>query len=182
VERARAAGGIVFEGALEELEDLPWGTFDVVTCWDVLEHTPDPNLFMKKLARLLSPGGLLALSTLNWNALVRRALGLHWSMIVEDHFTYWTSSALQRLIDEHGMFVVLEESFGLGRDFLAPLDRVAAAVRGLRAAKAGADGTEPLEKSWDANPFVLRVEEAVNTVLRKTGAGVDLFVVSRPMG
>lgn len=50
--------------AIEQLE----GTFDLVTCMEVIEHVADPAAFLKSLARRLAPGGLLILSTPNATA------------------------------------------------------------------------------------------------------------------
>lgn len=44
--------------------ELP-GRFDAVTCMEMLEHVPDPSAIVDACARLLKPGGLLFLSTLN---------------------------------------------------------------------------------------------------------------------
>lgn len=40
-------------------------TFDCVTSLEVIEHVPDPALFIKECARLVRPGGLMILSTIN---------------------------------------------------------------------------------------------------------------------
>lgn len=40
-------------------------TYDLVTCLEVVEHVPDPHAFVATLARLIRPGGLLVMSTLN---------------------------------------------------------------------------------------------------------------------
>ncbi len=45
------------------LEEL--GTFDVITCMEMLEHVSDPQVVIQHAARLLKPGGLLFLSTIN---------------------------------------------------------------------------------------------------------------------
>lgn len=42
-------------------------TFDVVTSLEVIEHVPDPAAFIKECGRLVRPGGLMILSTINRN-------------------------------------------------------------------------------------------------------------------
>jgi 2-polyprenyl-6-hydroxyphenyl methylase/3-demethylubiquinone-9 3-methyltransferase len=41
--------------------------FDIVTCLEMLEHVPDPGSVIDAAARLLKPGGLMFLSTINRN-------------------------------------------------------------------------------------------------------------------
>jgi 2-polyprenyl-6-hydroxyphenyl methylase/3-demethylubiquinone-9 3-methyltransferase len=48
-----------------ELGTLGLGTFDLVTCLEVLEHVADKSSFIAELGRHLAPGGLLVLSTPN---------------------------------------------------------------------------------------------------------------------
>lgn len=45
-------------------EEMP-GTFDVITCMEMLEHVPDPPAVIAACAALLKPGGRLFVSTLN---------------------------------------------------------------------------------------------------------------------
>ena len=40
-------------------------TFDAVVCLEVVEHVPDPAAFVRTLAELVRPGGLMLLSTIN---------------------------------------------------------------------------------------------------------------------
>ena len=50
-----------------DLADKQPGSFDVVTCMEMLEHVPDPESTIAACARLAKPGGWVFFSTLNRN-------------------------------------------------------------------------------------------------------------------
>lgn len=56
-----------FEKTAEELNTEYIEYYDVVCCLEVLEHVPDPKSLVKTCVKLLKPGGLLFLSTINKN-------------------------------------------------------------------------------------------------------------------
>lgn len=76
---ARTQYDEVLVGSIEDAS-LPWaaGSFDVVLCYDVLEHLYDPWTVLKALRPLLRPGGRLHISVPNarhkdvWVPLVMR--------------------------------------------------------------------------------------------------------------
>jgi 2-polyprenyl-6-hydroxyphenyl methylase / 3-demethylubiquinone-9 3-methyltransferase len=51
--------------AAEELAAASPGSFDLVTCMEMLEHVPDPAATLSALATLVKPGGNVIVSTLN---------------------------------------------------------------------------------------------------------------------
>ncbi len=51
--------------AVEELAAQAPGSFDAITCMEMLEHVPDPGSVLRACATLLRPGGRLFVSTLN---------------------------------------------------------------------------------------------------------------------
>lgn len=51
----------------EELAEREAGTFDAVTCLEVLEHVPDPASTIAACARLVRPGGDVFFATINRN-------------------------------------------------------------------------------------------------------------------
>jgi 2-polyprenyl-6-hydroxyphenyl methylase / 3-demethylubiquinone-9 3-methyltransferase len=64
---ARDAGIAVdyrLESAEEHARSRP-GTYDAVTCMEMLEHVPDPPSVLAALAALVKPGGSIFLSTIN---------------------------------------------------------------------------------------------------------------------
>jgi 2-polyprenyl-3-methyl-5-hydroxy-6-metoxy-1,4-benzoquinol methylase len=176
--RTRALGATVFEGPFEEMKGLPWQTFDLVTCWDTLEHSPRPRLFAERLARLLKRGGVLALTTLNWRSLARMTFGMQWSMIVEDHFTYWDRQSLTRLFRPLGLELCEVETFGLGRDFLKAIDRRVGSMEEDPSRTVPRGASKP---NWDTHPVVLTAESLLNQGLLRLGGGVGIRVtLQRP--
>ena len=57
--------------AAEDLAAEQPGSFDVLTCMEMLEHVPDPGAIIDACKRLLKPGGHLFLSTINRTACLR---------------------------------------------------------------------------------------------------------------
>jgi SAM-dependent methyltransferase len=53
------------------LEELPWAdeTFDLITCLDVIEHTPDDRVTLTELRRVCKPGGWLLVTVPAYQAL-----------------------------------------------------------------------------------------------------------------
>ena len=53
--------------AVEQLAGEAPDDFDIVTCMEMVEHVPDPQLIVASLGRLVRPGGHVFISTLNRN-------------------------------------------------------------------------------------------------------------------
>jgi 2-polyprenyl-6-hydroxyphenyl methylase/3-demethylubiquinone-9 3-methyltransferase len=71
--RDHAAGqGLDIDYRVSAVE-IVTGTFDLITAMEVIEHTADPQQFLRDLAKRLAPNGLLILSTPNataWSRLI----------------------------------------------------------------------------------------------------------------
>jgi SAM-dependent methyltransferase len=84
----------IAEGAAEAM-NVPDGSVDVVAMFETIEHLLDPGAVMARLHRALKPNGLLVLSTPNFNALSRLALGERWAVISPlEHLYYFTEGTL----------------------------------------------------------------------------------------
>ena len=56
------------EVSVEALASEQPGSFDTVTCMEMLEHVPDPDSVVHACAQLVKPGGWVFFSTINRNA------------------------------------------------------------------------------------------------------------------
>jgi 2-polyprenyl-6-hydroxyphenyl methylase/3-demethylubiquinone-9 3-methyltransferase len=62
-----AQAGLAIDYRSGELAEVE-GTFDLITCMEVIEHVAEPAAFVRALAKRLAPDGLLILSTPNATA------------------------------------------------------------------------------------------------------------------
>lgn len=58
-------GHLTIDYVCQPVETLEVEPFPIITCLEMLEHVPDPQLIITHAARLLAPGGYLFLSTIN---------------------------------------------------------------------------------------------------------------------
>lgn len=68
------ASGLDIRYMAGELASLNLGAFDLVTCFEVIEHVANKAAFLAQLAASLEPGGLLVMSTPNRTAASRLLL------------------------------------------------------------------------------------------------------------
>lgn len=101
---AAGAGGI----AVGDAQRAPFASasFDAVTLWDVLEHLADPHAAVAEVARLLRPGGRMALSTGDVGSLVARLSRARWHLFtIPEHLFFYSREGLRRLLAAHGLRV-----------------------------------------------------------------------------
>lgn len=55
--------------------------FDVITAFDLIEHTTDPILFIKNLKSLLKKNGILVITTPDTSHFLRKFMGRYWPML-----------------------------------------------------------------------------------------------------
>ncbi len=77
--------------------------FDVVTAFDIIEHTFDPRAFVADISRVLAPGGLLVVSTPDTGHWLRPVMRARWPMLQPDQHTYlFSRGAMRTLLVESG--------------------------------------------------------------------------------
>jgi len=75
---------------------------DLVTLWDVLEHTTDPAAILPECHRALRPGGVIAINYPDIGSLVARLMGRRWVFLLSVHLYYYTAATMARLLETRG--------------------------------------------------------------------------------
>ena len=90
---------------LKDLNNIPEGKrFDVITLWHVLEHVPNQNETLSRLADTLQPGGSLVIAVPNPASADAQQYGRFWAAYdVPRHLYHFTPDVLKRLIETHGL-------------------------------------------------------------------------------
>lgn len=120
--------------------------YDVVTCFNVLEHVADPQRFLSAVTERLKPGGLLVLTTPNPRCVHARVRGLErWNMVdPPHHINLFTRSALQQMLADRKLRVLRHETLSTYINFVRRFDTQGLVLRRtffhlLRSANLGAD-------------------------------------------
>lgn len=108
----------VYFGAIEDnLDKLPDGYFDVISCLDVLEHLTYPEEVLRKIRSKLSPEGVIISSIPNvrhfsnmYNLLVRRDWKYEVTGILDyTHLRFFTSKSILRMYNNAGYEIIMNE-------------------------------------------------------------------------
>ena len=107
---ARTKGLTVLNGLIEE---LPIHTqYPVVTAWEVIEHTINPEKFLYSLRSRVQDGGFVALSTPLSNGLPALVLRSRFPMLCPpEHLSIFSKQSLQILGKELGLEMINFQSF-----------------------------------------------------------------------
>ena len=92
------------------VQDYAPASFDVVTLWDVIEHTPDPRAVLDRCRELLKPGGLLIVNYPDIGSWIARALGRRWLFLTSVHLWYFDRTTIRRLMESGGFDVAGDPS------------------------------------------------------------------------
>jgi len=89
---------------LTEFTARPQGRFDLITCFEVMEHVPSPAQIVADIASLLNDEGALLFTTLTQPAVFDQ-LGLRWWYVAprNGHISLYSRRALTILFEKNGM-------------------------------------------------------------------------------
>jgi len=106
----RRLGMTIHLGELSSL-GLTTSYYDVISSWDTLEHVLDPRALLREMRRVIQPGGVLVLRTINEDTVLAATanmlyrIGIHRPaarMHEAYHLYYFTRPLLSRLLSECG--------------------------------------------------------------------------------
>jgi SAM-dependent methyltransferase len=111
VNAARKSDLLLIEGTLDAVE-LRDRRFDVLTMWDVIEHVPDPSAELAKAFRLLNPGGVIAVHTMDIASPTARLMGRRWPWLMDMHVHYFSRRSLEQFLEKAGFEIIWSGSQG----------------------------------------------------------------------
>ena len=97
----REYGVTIHVGSIDSVAMAP-ACFDVVTLWDVIEHTPDPLHVLRRARRLLVPGGVLVVNYPDIGSWIARLMGRKWPFLSSVHLYYFTRRTMRAALDRAG--------------------------------------------------------------------------------
>ena len=163
-------------GGLKPLLPADIPGFDLIVFTEVIEHINNPKQVLSHFHSLLSPGGLLFVTTLNFASLERYVLGSNWGMIMyPEHISYYTPRTLDAVCTRCGFRAVeiFTENISLYRvvQFLNLF---------RKGAKFDAEGASARAQAFVSNNSVgAGIKSVINAGLRATGSGSSLVAVYR---
>ena len=109
--QARARGLNVVTGTLTDAA-IPENYFNVVTMWDVIEHLTDPAAEIRNAHRVVKPGGIFAIHTIDIESAFARVMGKRWPWLMEMHLYYFSPRTLGKMLEQAGFQVIRARAQG----------------------------------------------------------------------
>lgn len=81
-------------------------SFDVVTLWDVIEHTPDPSKVLKECNKILKDNGILVVNYPDIGSWLAKSLGRKWLFLISVHLYYFTRRTIRRILEKNGFEIL----------------------------------------------------------------------------
>ena len=165
----REKGITIHEGQLNS-ENYEDGFFDLVTSFEVIEHINNPINELNHISKMLRKGGLVYLTTPNFNSLLRRKLKIQYNVIkYPEHLSYYTPKTIIRLFNSNGFKKWKVETTGISLTRL----RTSQGSSAQKFVSASSDD-EKLRQQMDEKWYLGLVKSAINTTLTAIGSGDSL--------
>jgi 2-polyprenyl-3-methyl-5-hydroxy-6-metoxy-1,4-benzoquinol methylase len=93
------------------------GYFDLILCYHVLEHLPNPIETLLEMRRIIKPSGYVVIAVPNFGGLVANLTRSRWfGLDVPRHLSHFTAKTLRLAIEQAGFEIFLHSNFSLEQD------------------------------------------------------------------
>jgi len=82
-------------------------SFNVISLWDVIEHTPDPKRVLEECYRIMHHDGLLVANFPDFGSWIAKLMRGKWVFLLTVHYYYFTKKTLSKLMLNSGFKVLL---------------------------------------------------------------------------
>jgi 2-polyprenyl-3-methyl-5-hydroxy-6-metoxy-1,4-benzoquinol methylase len=165
----REKGITIHEGQLNS-KNYEEGFFDVVTSFEVIEHINNPISEINQIGKLIRKGGLVYITTPNFNSLLRRRLKIQYNVInYPEHLSYYAPRTLTKLFNSNGFKKLKVETTGISLTRL----RTSQGTSSQKFVSAASDD-EKLRQQMDEKWYLGLAKTFVNSVLTALGSGDSL--------
>lgn len=173
IEICESKGITMHKGVLNPENYAP-GDFDVVTSFEVIEHINTPNQEISNFNKLLRKGGILYITTPNFNSLLRYYLKGKYNVIGwPEHLSYYTPSTLERLMEKHDFTkdYIKTTGISLTRFLTSKTPSTSEDIREGTEFISPETKDEKLRSSFEKNPLLGAAKNSVNNLLTLIGKG-----------
>lgn len=169
IEICRKKGISMHKGVLNP-ENYEEESFDIITSFEVIEHINNPIPELKNFYKLLRKGGLVYLTTPNFNSLLRYRLKSEYNVICyPEHLSYYTPKTLKKVFLNTGFQKKKIETTGIS---LTRLKTSKGSSNEAFISKSSTD--EKIRDTIESNKMLQIIKKFVNILLTFSGKGDSL--------
>lgn len=101
----------LLHGTLTDNIKIVRNDYDLVVSWDVLEHVRDPFQFINEANQVLRKGGIICISTLDFNNWFPRIAGKYWPWLMDMHIFYFSPDVLKQMFEKAGFELIHTDKY-----------------------------------------------------------------------
>jgi 2-polyprenyl-3-methyl-5-hydroxy-6-metoxy-1,4-benzoquinol methylase len=172
VNHCQAKGITMHLGSLQTFQTSQ--LFGAITSFEVIEHVNTPKQDTQDIYRLLEPGGVVYITTPNFNALSRKLLKEKWNIIeFPEHLSYFTPRTLKRTLKSAGFSIEKCQTTGFS------LARFKESRKSSKHSELETNSDERLRSRIEKNSLLRFVKGFINVILSLFSAGDTIKITAR---
>jgi len=162
--------GIKMQQGVFDPKNYEAGSFDIVTSFEVMEHINNPSIEVENFRKVLRVGGLVYLTTPNFNGLARNIAKSNWNIVhYPEHLSYYTPKTIARLMKAHGFKTKKILTTGVSVTRI----KTSMKVSDQKFISPTSDD-EKIRNAFEKNRFMGFVKNSINSILTLLGKGDSL--------